>query len=87
MKVQFTSCTLASEWCWAVKDSNDVCGICQVTFDVACPACKMPGDECPVIWGVCTHVFHLHCIMKWHESSTNGETCPLDRSPWRTLAA
>ena len=48
---------------WIAND--DTCGICRVAFDGCCPDCKIPGDDCPVVWGACTHCFHIHCIMKW----------------------
>jgi hypothetical protein len=48
---------------WIAND--DTCGICRVAFDGCCPDCKLPGDDCPVVWGSCTHCFHIHCIMKW----------------------
>lgn len=26
---------------------------------------KFPGDDSPVVWGICTHAFHLQCINRW----------------------
>ena len=31
-------------------------------FDGCPPDGKYPGDDSPVVWGVCTHAFHLQCI-------------------------
>ena len=45
-------------WTWNAGD--DVCGICRMPYD-GCPSeVKFPGDDSPVVWGVCTHAFHLH---------------------------
>lgn len=86
MKVKIKSATMVAYWSWDVGD-NDICGICQSPFDATCPNCEMPGEECPLIHGACGHTFHLHCLHQWLASSTNGEQCPLDRSPWKTAEA
>ena len=36
-------------WKWVAND--DTCGICRVAFDGCCPDCKLPGDDCPLVWG------------------------------------
>ncbi|KAL7339427.1 anaphase-promoting complex subunit 11 [Rhodotorula toruloides] len=64
------------------EDEDDVCGICRVAFDGCCPDCKVPGDGCPPIWGECTHVFHMHCLMKWLDTESSKQQCPMDRRPW-----
>ena len=43
---------------------DDVCGICRASFDACPPEAKYPGDDCPVVWGVCSHAFHIQCINK-----------------------
>jgi len=63
---------------------GDVCGICRVPYEGCCPACKMPGDDCPLIWGECTHVFHMHCLLKWIGTAASKHQCPMDRRPWVT---
>ncbi|ORY59042.1 anaphase-promoting complex subunit 11 [Leucosporidium creatinivorum] len=68
-------------------DDDDVCGICRVAYDGCCPDCKTPGDECPLIWGECTHVFHMHCIIKWLDTESSKQQCPMDRRPWVTAGA
>lgn len=30
------------------EDEDDVCGICQQAYESTCPACKVPGDDCPL---------------------------------------
>ncbi|WVQ82595.1 hypothetical protein IAT38_004725 [Cryptococcus sp. DSM 104549] len=65
-------------------EDDDVCGICQAAFESTCPACSVPGDDCPLIWGRCTHVFHMHCLLKWLETESSKQQCPMDRRPWET---
>ncbi|KAL7420278.1 ubiquitin-protein ligase Anaphase Promoting Complex [Cryptotrichosporon argae] len=66
------------------EDEDDVCGICQAAFESCCPECKVPGDDCPLIWGECTHVFHMHCLLKWIDTESSKQQCPMDRRPWVT---
>ncbi|CAK9779798.1 RING/U-box [Cutaneotrichosporon oleaginosum] len=66
------------------EDEDEECGICRLSFESCCPACKMPGDDCPLIWGTCTHVFHMHCLLQWLETEQSKEQCPLDRRKWET---
>ena len=70
-------------WKWDVPE-NEVCGICRNAFEGVCPTCKIPGDDCPLIWGECSHVFHLHCLLKWLETDSSKQQCPMDRLPWQT---
>ncbi|ODN89664.1 anaphase-promoting complex subunit 11 [Cryptococcus wingfieldii CBS 7118] len=67
-------------------DDEEVCGICQAPFESTCPDCKVPGDDCPLIWGECTHVFHMHCLLKWigQKEDESQQQCPMDRRPWVT---
>ena len=59
-----------------------MCGICRNAFELCCPSCALPGDDCPPLWGACTHAFHLHCIVKWLEAQTDKKECPLCRRAW-----
>lgn len=37
------------DWQESEPDEDDeVCGICQLEFESACPGCKVPGDDCPL---------------------------------------
>ncbi|WVF66634.1 hypothetical protein IAT40_001374 [Kwoniella sp. CBS 6097] len=65
-------------------EDDDVCGICQNAYEGTCPECKVPGDDCPLIWGECTHIFHMHCLLKWIETESSKQQCPMDRRPWVT---
>ncbi|KAG9393251.1 APC/C catalic core Apc11 [Carpediemonas membranifera] len=78
MKIEVKDWHTVAKWKWL--KSEDSCGICQMPFEMACPKCTIPGDDCPVALGKCSHAFHIHCIMKWLE---NGRTeCPLCRQPF-----
>jgi anaphase-promoting complex subunit 11 len=46
-----------------------------------CPDCKIPGDDCPLVWGVCSHVFHMHCILKWIQAQQVGVALAFTASP------
>ncbi len=47
---------------------------------------KYPGDDSPVVWGVCGHAFHLQCITKWLSSQTE-QRCPFCRRTWEYKSA
>jgi anaphase-promoting complex subunit 11 len=80
------------------EDDDEVCGICRQAFEGCCPDCKVPGDDCPLskpletdgyvalsdhaVWGECSHVFHMHCLLKWIDTESSKQQCPLDRRPW-----
>lgn len=34
------------------------------------------------VWGQCTHVFHMHCLLKWIGTPASKQQCPMDRKPW-----
>jgi len=61
-----------------------------MAFDGTCPDCLLPGDDCPLIWGQCSHCFHLHCILKWiNPGNTSSpmnaakQQCPMCRRDWQ----
>ncbi|WRX32800.1 Anaphase-promoting complex subunit 11 [Theobroma cacao] len=70
-----------ASWTWDAQD--ETCGICRMAFDGCCSDCKLPGDDCPLIWGACNHAFHLHCILKWVNSQTSQAHCPMCRREWQ----
>ena len=80
LKVKITHWHGVAIWKWRVKEED--CGICRQPFDATCPKCKMPGDECPPVWGQCNHHFHMHCIMKWLQQQRAQDKCPLCRQQW-----
>ncbi|KAL2513912.1 Anaphase-promoting complex subunit 11 [Forsythia ovata] len=70
-----------ASWTWDAQD--ETCGICRMAFDGCCPDCKLPRDDCPIIWGACSHAFHLHCILKWVNSQSPQAHCPMCRREWQ----
>lgn len=81
MKVDVTSWRPVGYWVWDVKDPEEVCGICQNNFDGTCATCRVPGKDCPISVGLCSHVFHTHCLSKWLQTNL---VCPLCKRDWRT---
>ncbi|KAM5560879.1 anaphase-promoting complex subunit 11 [Rosa sericea] len=81
MKVKILQWHAVAAWTWDAQD--ETCGICRMAFDGCCPDCKLPGDDCPLIWGACNHAFHLHCILKWVNSQTSQAHCPMCRREWQ----
>ena len=77
-RVRIKSWKPVAMWNWDMKDEH-VCQICNAEFEVAAPGVKYPGDDSPIVLGVCGHAFHIQCIEKWvHQPSSNG-TCPICR--------
>lgn len=35
-----------------------------------------------LVWGQCTHVFHMHCLLKWVNTEKSNGQCPMDRRTW-----
>lgn len=82
MRVEIVEWHAVSTWHWELGHelSDELCGICRVSFDGTCPNCKYPGDDCPIILGdTCTHNFHLHCILQWLEQDGSKGLCPMCR--------
>ncbi len=46
MKVEIIEWTAVVAWRWDGVDPDDVCGICHIPFEAACPSCTFPGDGC-----------------------------------------
>ncbi|KAJ7046146.1 anaphase-promoting complex subunit 11 [Mycena alexandri] len=91
MKVTIKHWHAVAQWRWDTgpdssndAENEDVCGICRVPYEGCCPSCKVPGDDCPLIWGECTHVFHMHCLLKWIGTPASKGQCPMDRRTWVT---
>ena len=37
------------------------------------------------VWGECSHVFHMHCLLKWIGTPASKQQCPMDRRTWGML--
>jgi anaphase-promoting complex subunit 11 len=86
MKAKIHALNLVATWSWSLPpDYDELCGICRVQFDGTCPACKFPGDECPLLIGKCQHSFHMHCLLMWVQQESSRGLCPMCRQPftWR----
>lgn len=81
LKVTIKSWSGCAVWKWLAND--DTCGICRVAFDGCCPDCKFAGDDCPLVWGECSHCFHIHCIEKWLTTQQTQHLCPMCRGEWK----
>lgn len=81
LKVTIRTWNGVAVWKWLAND--DTCGICRVAFDGCCPDCKYAGDDCPLVWGQCSHCFHIHCIMKWLGTQQTQHLCPMCRQEWK----
>jgi len=82
MNVKINQWHSVARWKWDTKDEES-CGICRFEFEEACPVCSKPGDDCPIVWGECSHIFHMHCIMKWLEKQPDDQRCPMCRAEWK----
>ncbi|KAF6742868.1 anaphase-promoting complex subunit 11 [Ephemerocybe angulata] len=93
MKVKVKHWHAVASWRWDTgkeeeeDEEADICGICRAEFEACCPLCKTPGDDCPLIYGECTHVFHMHCMLKWLERPSSKQQCPMDRREWKVAGS
>jgi anaphase-promoting complex subunit 11 len=71
------------------------CPTCRVPGD-DCPLSRslMPShlpavaDDSPTfqVWGECSHVFHMHCLLKWVATAASKQQCPMDRRVWGAIS-
>lgn len=70
---------------WAYNLTVDDCAICRNHIMDKCIECQSTQEtsnreeNCIIVWGKCSHVFHLHCISRWLNTR---KVCPLDNSKW-----
>ena len=70
---------------WSYGPNVDTCAICRFkVMDLCCACQEKPDmdeeDDCGAAFGVCGHVFHMHCITKWVDKRS---VCPLDNKEWQ----
>ncbi len=78
--VEIKKWNVATTWVWDVVVDN--CAICRNNIMDNCIQCQIiaaTDDNCTLAWGICNHIFHLHCITKWIQTRA---VCPLDNSEW-----
>ncbi|CAD2216569.1 anaphase-promoting complex subunit 11 [Angomonas deanei] len=80
MDVELKGVHFVAQWMWKAKGES--CGICRQNYEACCPHCKIPGEDCPVITGRCSHTFHIHCIERWTEREADDPRCPMCRQAW-----
>ncbi|KAK2115546.1 Anaphase promoting complex subunit 11, partial [Saguinus oedipus] len=68
---------------WLCVANDETCGICRVAFNCCCPDCKVPGDDCLLVWGQCSHCFHMHCILKWLHAQQVQQHCSMCPQEWQ----
>lgn len=45
MRVKIKQWNALATWVWDIGN-EDTCAICRQPFELPCPKCKMPGDDC-----------------------------------------
>jgi len=68
---------------WSFGERDAVCAVCRNQLDEVCIHCAVTSDSvaldaCSILWGVCNHAYHAHCIVKFLKQSR--DMCPLDGS-------
>lgn len=67
-----------------LPQSHLACPVLCMTYILSCPCTgKVPGDDCPLVWGQCSHCFHMHCILKWLNAQQVQQHCPMCRQEWK----
>ena len=54
---------------------------CPLSEHTTCPSRTIVANNCSV-WGECSHVFHMHCLLKWIGTPASKQQCPMDRRTW-----
>lgn len=58
-----------------------------MAFSGCCSDCKVPGKECRLVRGQCSHCLHIHCILKWLNSAAGAAPGPMCRREWKFMLA
>ena len=69
-------------WSWDVE--VELCAICRNHIMDVCIECQakeapVTNEDCSIVWGMCNHAFHFHCISRWLQTR---KVCPLDNQEW-----
>ncbi|TBT97113.1 RING-H2 zinc finger domain-containing protein [Hamiltosporidium tvaerminnensis] len=76
VKISLKKIYATYSWKWDLED--EMCGICQQSFEQMCSECTHPVNCKPCI-GSCKHAYHMHCVSKWLQSN---KICPMCRKDW-----
>ncbi|XP_047564650.1 anaphase-promoting complex subunit 11 isoform X1 [Lutra lutra] len=85
-RMAFNGC--CPDWPRAVPRGKQDIGVlkspCPMNDQAFCVGSgKVPGDDCPLVWGQCSHCFHMHCILKWLNAQQVQQHCPMCRQEWK----
>ena len=73
-------CRVAYDGCCPdCKRPGDDCPLSEL---FSAEAVRTLTSSCPAVFGTCTHVFHMHCLLKWLETESSKNCCPMDRKTW-----
>lgn len=66
---------------WSWNSYSDNCGICKCSLSDKCLDCCSGNCDaiCNIVWGVCNHSYHLHCMINWQKQRN---ACPLCNEAW-----
>ena len=73
--------------CPSCKMPGDDCPLSKFTsffffFFQALKETQKTDTLTAIVWGECTHVFHMHCLLKWIGTVASKQQCPMDRRAW-----
>ena len=77
-------CRVAYDACCPdCKLPGDDCPLCESLYSSGgAPFANERPNNSPTVFGKCQHIFHMHCILKWINTPSSQQQCPLDRRPW-----
>jgi anaphase-promoting complex subunit 11 len=84
VRISIKRARMVASWTW--NGPEELCGICHGELDGCAPEAQFPGDDSPVVWGQCSHAFHLSCIDQWCQKQHDTPTCPMCRREWEIAA-
>jgi RING-box protein 1 len=79
---KFELIKLNSVCLWRWDSRFDSCGICKNNITDKCIECIADlhtDNTCSIVWGICGHMYHVHCITHWLKSRN---VCPLCNDNW-----
>lgn len=69
----------------SILNSIENCPICRESLQDACLNCNQTDsiqfNECNLVRGICSHMYHAHCIQQW---LTRQTSCPMCSREWES---